>query len=209
MAELLANVPKLVVPDAGSLIVGSQATPELMAFLNEIARFANITRGLDVPAVADITPDQLADDFGIVWLSRGYDEESSVQNSTSTISGAPPQISEGTEYQSLSFTPKRDDSRILIEWKGMHYAAGGASTLITLCRSGQSDVLATESYTTTTFETKVLRREIDSWGTTAETISVRHGTAGSGTSGIGLAAYGNTIIQTLTVTEFMATPIPA
>jgi hypothetical protein len=213
MDELLANVPKLVVPDAGSLIAGSQATPELMAFLNEIARFANITRGLDVPAVADITPDQLADDFGVVVLKR---ESTSSNAPASTSSAIPldntaPQSSEGEEYQTLSFTPTRSDSKILIKWTGAASHSLNIGT-IAIFRSDDTSAIIAAPTIGNWFH---LRLELDSWGTDPLTISMRYGAFGGGgtLAHVGRISgndyYNGRLIQTLTVTEFKATPIPA
>lgn len=213
MAEVLSGIPKLVIPDADALIVGAVATPELMALLNEIKRSLDKVRGANFPEPEGITPSQLADDFGAIILDWVTLLDAAVHSTTSIMpyDNSKPQVSEGAEALSQSYTPKRSDSKIFIEATyHQSVTAGGGNGTAALFMSSQNDCLASaRSIGVTT-----IRAELDSWGTTSRTFSLRHGPQNTGTSYIGsnlqgVAIYDNAMLSVLTIIERKATPIPA
>lgn len=213
MVALIPNSPKLVVPSSSSLIQGAEATPELMAFLNEVARLSNKIAAAEATVVDDITPDQLASDFGTVILGWETTVDATIRSTSATIplDNTKPQISEGAEAFSLSYTPKRSDSKLFIE-ATFYATATGLTQQCALFMSSQNDCLAScvpaSNY-------QVLRAEVDSWGTTSRTFSVRQGgTSGGNTNYIGsyrtgTATHDNAMLSVLTVIERKATPISA
>lgn len=137
---------------------------------------------------------------------------------TSTTSTIPtdntiPQITEGAQLQSGSFTPKLSTSKLLIEWTG--FISGAAATnsfaVVTLFQSGSTDAIDTKygfhDSTVLLNWTPKLSAVMDSWGTDARTISVRYGgsageTIYAGSTVGGTARFGGTMNSVLTITEF-------
>lgn len=214
MAEVLAGTPKLVIPDADALIIGATATPECMALLNEIKRILDKVRGTDFPEVEGITPSQLADDFGTVILGWASMTDNVIRTATTVMpaDNTKPQITEGDEAFSISYTPKRSDSIVMIEAVLSGSAGPGVNSTAALFMAGQSDCLIATRITVQGLQT--LRVEMPSWGTTSRTFSVRHGPSSTGTSYIGsqigsTPVYDNATLSQMRVIERKATPIPA
>lgn len=214
MAEVLSGIPKLVIPDADALIVGAVATPELMAFLNEIKRSLDEVRGTDFPEAEGITPSQLSDDFGTIILGWVSMTDNVIRTATTIMpaDNTKPQITEGDEAFSISYTPKRDDSIIEIKAVISGSASAGVNSSAALFMAGQSDCLIATRITVQGLQT--LSVEMPSWGTTSKTFSVRHGPSIAGTSYIGsqigsTPVYDNATLSRMRVIERKATPIPA
>lgn len=214
MAEVLSGIPKLVIPDADALIVGAVATPELMALLNEIKRSLDKVRGANFPEPEGITPSQLADDFGTIILGWASMTDNVIRSATTIMpyDDTKPQITEGDEAFSISYTPKRSDSIVSIEAMFSGSASPGVNSSAALFMAGQSDCLIATR--TTAPGIQILPVEMPSWGTTSRTFSVRHGPSTTGTSYIGSQAgsvllYDNAILSHMRVIERKATPIPA
>lgn len=214
MAEVLSGIPKLVIPDADALIVGSVATPELMALLNEIKRSLDKVRGANFPEPEGITPSQLADDFGTIILGWASMTDNVIRTATTIMpaDNTKPQITEGDEAFSISYTPKRDDSIIEIKAVISGSASAGVNSSAAMFMAGQSDCLIATRTTVQGLQT--LSVEMPSWGTTSKTFSVRHGPSIAGTSYIGSQIgatpfYDNATLSRMRVIERMDTPIPA
>jgi len=214
MAEVLSGIPKLVIPDADALIIGAVATPELMALLNEIKRSLDKVRGANFPEPEGITPSQLADDFGTIILDWASMTDNSIHSSTTIMpaDNTKPQITEGDEAFSISYTPKRDDSIVEIAAILSGSAGPGVNATAALFMAGQSDCLVATRTTVQGLQT--LSVEMPSWGTSSKTFSVRHGPSIAGTSYIGsqigsTPVYDNATLSRMRVIERKATPIPA
>lgn len=214
MAELLSGVPKLVIPDSGSLIQGAEATPEFMALLNEIKRALDKVRGTDFPESEDITPQQLADNFGTIILGWSSMTDNVIRTATTVIpaDNTKPQITEGDEAFSISYTPKRSDSVVMIEAVISGSAGPGVNSTAAMFMAGQADCLIATRITVQGLQT--LRVEMPSWGTSSRTFSVRHGPSSTGTSYIGsqigsTPLYDNATLSHMRVIERKDTPIPA
>lgn len=214
MAEVLSGIPKLVIPDADALIVGSVATPELMALLNEIKRSLDKVRGANFPEPEGITPSQLADDFGTIILGWESMTDNVIRSATTIMpyDNTKPQITEGDEAFSISYTPKRDDSTILVEAMFSGSASPGVNSSAALFKAGQADCLVATRITAPGLQ--IMSVELPSWGMSSLTFSVRHGPSIAGTSYIGsqngtVLLYDNATLSHMRVIERMDTPIPA
>lgn len=211
MVALIPNSPKLVVPDSGSLIQGAETTPELMEFLNDIARLSNKIASAEATEVDDIAVTQLAAGFSAT-LQRQYTSSSTKASTTNVtpVDNTIPQIGEGAEYQKIAFTPKRSDSKILVEWNGTAGSATDAS-VIHIHKEGTNDAIAADLVLPGTLR-KQLSVVIDSWGTSELDISLRFGKASGATNAYigsngGTDYFGGAWLNTLIITEFVATPV--
>lgn len=214
MAEVLAGIPKLVIPDSEALIQGAVATPEFMTLLNEIKRSLDKIRKQDFPETAEITPQQLSDDFGTIILGWASMTDNVIRTATTVMpaDNTKPQITEGDEAFSIAYTPKRDDSTVMVEAVLSGSASPGVNSTAALFMAGQSDCLIATRITVQGLQT--LRVEMPSWGLTSRTFSVRHGPSIAGTSYIGsqigsTPLYDNATLSHMRVIERKDTPIPA
>jgi hypothetical protein len=134
-------------------------------------------------------------------------QDGSVHSTTAIIplDNTTPQITEGAQVQSLSFTPKKPDSKIKFEWKGFLSNDAGGGVTAALFQSGATGAL--DAYVNSAFSNCFLTATMDSWGTSARTISARFGARTTGTAYVGSSENGtdtfNGVIKSvLTVTEY-------
>lgn len=122
----------------------------------------------------------------------------------------PPAITDGEISANGSFTPKSASSKIEITWSIPLDAGAGVHAIAAVFRSGQTDCLdvdAVRSNNVGEIESLGARTvTINSWGTSAETISIRYG-ASSGTcykNGINTGRkFGGTMAARITIREIL------
>jgi hypothetical protein len=179
--------------------------------LSDVVRDADIT---DVVRDADIT-DVLREGTSGVVIQQAFTSTGDVVSTTSVIpyDDTIPQITEGAEALSISFTPKRADSRLRISAVGnLRADTDGNVGTVTLFVSTQSDALAVGhayvSGSTRPAHMIPAVADIASPGTSAVTISMRFGPHLTGTMHInattdGVRRYGGASATTLEVMEYM------
>ena len=186
----------LVIPDDQALIPGG-ASPELMHLLNDIKSRFDTIAAYQVPAA----PEQ-------VFIQKQYTADGTATSTTDQIplDNTIPQDSEGALLQSLAFTPLDASSKILIEWKGYLSASDAGGAIAALFQSASADAI--DTFYAFGDHVSILRCQLDSWGLTARTISVRYGvktaaqTAYAGSTISGSAYFNGTMLNVLTVTEY-------
>jgi hypothetical protein len=172
--------------------------------VNDINDRFGLIQGYEAPVI----PDEI-----VLQVRDSLDATAQSTTITIPIDNTPPQITEGAQLQSLSFTPRQADSKIKIEWTGFISGAAAANSfaVIALFQSGSTSAIDTKygfhDSTVLLNWTPKLSAVMDSWGTDARTISVRYGgsageTIYAGSTVGGTARFGGTMNNVLTVTEY-------
>lgn len=195
MTAAFTGLKKLVIPDSESL----RATPEMMHLLNSINDQLAILQAYQEPDPE--IPDQIV-------IQIQSDEDGSIHTTTDAIplDDTIPQSDEGEECQTLSFTPLQADSKIRIEWKGFTAGNNSDGSIVALFQSASADAL--DASAPVAGHNVTLGKTLDSWGTTARTISVRFGRAGNSTAAyVGstlhlLPLFNERMLSVLTITEY-------
>lgn len=199
MTEAIVGLKPLIIPDSADLIEGG-ASQSLMYLLNDIKSRFDLIQGYQEPVVP-------APPFVIQKVTFVDSSEVTISNGFPT-DNTRPQITEGDLAQSVSFTPKKSDSKILIEWKGFVSRTASSTAAAALFTSGSTDAIdATFVFSSTAggLSNANLVGELDSWGTTARTISARIGALSSTVflnSFNGTSLYGGALCSVMRITEY-------
>lgn len=114
--------------------------------------------------------------------------------------GTIPQNTEGTEWVTLSFTPKKSDSTLLIEFTNSAITGGSYRIIAALFVDSTANALNTHVATNAPM---VIRHYTTSGSTSARTYKIRIGPASTGLVYIN-GNFGSAAFGTLSVTEYAA-----
>lgn len=211
MGTIVDRIPPL--PHSSGWFENGQPSAAFVNWCDSVQKLMKAVQGFDVGSfgyLTEVAPQNLVSGFGVVIHQIVPSLLTSPHSSATAfpIDNTIPQITEGAQAMAQSFTPKSNASKVRIDFSSSVQASQGGG--VGIFRSGQNDALSVRALSATTVVLSLaMSVTIDSWGTSANTISVRTGST-NGINNVNLGStgsFGASEVTSLVITEYEATPI--
>lgn len=199
---LTHHATSLILPDSANITTAVGDSAEFVCDTTNNWKLLRYTRAItptkvltfsDMPAGTVIQTDR--------YLTGGYSSGTTIIPLDNTI----PQITEGTQFMSLTFTPKKANSKLKITAVGYFDGATSIYGISALFRDSTANAIASSCIFMTDMFPQILTAYVDAVSTSPTTFTVRAGTGTAGTiyfNGINGSPYFNgTLASNITIEE--------